>query len=207
MKNRLFSRNPATGRRRAVPDPVPSAPHAATVPDLTPTDLYAGGYRYDPDTISGLYADADRLTQGAENAEKQANRLLGDAARYRVWAADRIRIARLAELDAVTPPDAAWPVPAPQVPAQPPALEHFHNGIGAYAPCGDASPFQTADPSLVTCPQCQAHLAGLVQRSPGAEPRAAWAPVRTGVDGWGDPQPDLPDTLTMPRVRATGGAR
>lgn len=183
----------------------PRPPHAATV---TPIDAYSGQYRYDQATLTDLYAEGRGLLAEADGNERRANELLADvdallglAARQRVRAADRFRLLRLAELDAVTPEGAVWPTAAPQVPQEPPVLEHFHDGILPYAPCGDGGPFQTSDPSLVTCPACRARLAERMGQPPKAEPRPEWAPPRPPANGWGE-QADLPDTLTMPAVGA-----
>lgn len=189
---------PATRRRRAVaaPAPVPQPPHAATEP--TPTDLFAGGRQYDPTTIPGLYAEHRDLLASAERNERQANDVLADAseranvllglaARQRVQAADRLRLVKLAELDAVTPQGAVWPTPAPQIPQEPPALEHFSGVIGSHALCGSRSLFQTPNATLVTCPDCLTAM-----QSPGPEPRAAWS-AHPSQDG---------DTERLPRIPA-----
>lgn len=205
MKNRRFRLNPATGRRRAVPSVPPSQPHAAVVETTarpTPTDLYSGGYRYDRSTVPGLREHAEDCLSRAVVAEKKANDLLGQAARLRVHAADYFRLAALADLDAETPTSAAWPAPAPQVPAAE-LVVHFSDRVSFWPPCGarTEATWQTVNPAEVTCPGCQSSMAQAQAQPIGEEPRAAFGPPRTGVNGWGEPA-QLPDTLTFAKVEA-----
>lgn len=190
MKFRRNRRNTATGRRRAATAPVPQPTRAAPAP----ADLYTGGYQYDPQVIPDLREHAQWCRKQAATKERQANQLLGDAARDRVHAADYDRIAVLAEHDATTPPDAAWPVPAPQPPQPAAPVVHFSDQVGFWPPCGarTEATWQTVNPAEVTCEACRAHLAGLAQSSPGAEPRAAWSPLPS-QDG---------DTLTFAQIEA-----
>lgn len=209
MKNRRFRRStasasPRTRHNGATPPEAaesPQPPHAATVP--TPTDLYAGAYRYEAGTIPGLREHAQRRRAQAGTKEQKANQLLSEAARDRVLAADLDRLAALAEQDAQTPDGAQWPTPAPQVPAQPAPVVHFSDRVAFWPPCGarTEATWQSVNPAEVTCPGCLASMAQ-AQASPiGAEPRTDFGPPRPPVNGWGE-SPELPDTLTMPAVGA-----
>jgi hypothetical protein len=176
------------------------APHAPAVPT---TAAFAGQYRYDAATLTSLYAEGRELLTSADVNERQAVELLAQvdalhalAARQRVQAADRFRLLRLAELDAVTPEGAQWPAPAPQVPQaeapsagfqpQPSICVHLAPADGSQwgAACDEPDPvWRTSLLADVTCPACQG--------SPlAAELRGrAWAPQ----DG---------DTERLPRVPA-----
>jgi len=182
---------PALPRRHARPAEAPQPPHAAPV--SAPTDAFAGIHRYDSGTIPGLRAHAARCTEKAEEAEREANRLLGQAAHLRVQAADHLRIAGLAELDAQTPPDAMWPLPAPQVPAPAAPIVHFSDNVNFWPPCGEreGATWSSENPADVTCQACLGVLAERRQQSPDEEPRADWAPAAS-QDG---------DTERLPRVR------
>lgn len=197
--NTNASTSPRTRHHRASTDQAPQPPHAATVP--TPTDLYAGSYRYEAGTIPGLREHADKCRETATQREAEANALLASAQRLRIQAADLDRLAALAEQDAQTPDGAQWPTPAPQVPAQPAPVVHFSDRVAFWPPCGarTEATWQSVNPAEVTCPGC---LASMAQALPiGEEPRADFGPPRPPVNGWGE-SPELPDTLTMPAVGA-----
>lgn len=191
----------------AVPAESPQSPHAATV---TADDAFTGQYRYDQATLTDLYAEGRGLLAEAEGNERRASELLADvdallglAARQRVRAADRFRLLKLAELDAVTPEGAAWPSPAPRLPQEPAPVVHFSDNVSFWPPCGAHSEatWQTVNPAEVTCEGCLASMAGARSRLIGEEPRADFGPPRMPVNGWGE-SPELPDTLTMPAVGA-----
>lgn len=190
MKNRRFSLRSATTspRRRhggATPAESPQPPHAATVP--TPGDAFTGQYHYDAATLTGLYAEGRELLSSAEVNEQQANNLLaqidallGLAARQRVQAADRFRLLKLAELDAVTPEGAAWPSPAPQVPAEPAPVVHFSDNVSFWPPCGarTEATWQTVNPAAVTCEACLSSMAAAVATSGPASQDGDTVPMR-----------------------------
>lgn len=194
-----------TRHNGATPVPVesPRPPHAATV---TPDEAFAAGYRYDPATIPDLYADAQEMLTRAGLHERQANNLLGEAARLRVGAADRLRLVALAELDAATPEGAAWPSPAPQVPQEPAPVYHFSDRVSFWPPCGarTEATWQTVNPAAVTCTACREHLAAL-QAPADADllhGGGAWHPdTQQAAQGWDDPLPPREgDIERLPRV-------
>lgn len=188
--------SPRTRHNGTTPDgPVrsPQPPHAATV---TATDAFAGQYRYDAATLTGLYAKGRDLLAKADANERRANDLFAEAdgllstvAHQRAQAADAFRLLRLAELDAVTPEGAAWPVPAPQLPQKAAPVVHFSDNVSFWPPCGarTEATWATVNEAEVTCSACREHLDSRAQ--PPGDPWSA--PLPPSRDG---------DTERLPKI-------